>query len=115
MRLRELSRADWPQVLALNLASERHLSALDGTRLQYLLSLAHRSLVIEAGGKVVAFAIAIAPGAPYDSRNYGWFAEHLRLRGYLQIGRNQEASRQTLPAGERQSFLRERGSCRSAH
>ena len=83
MRLRELSRADWPQALALNLASEHHLSALDGTRLEYLLSLADRSLVVEAGGEVVAFAIAIAPGAPYDSRNYGWFSARLERFLYL--------------------------------
>ena len=83
MRLRELSRADWPQVLALNLASEHHLSALDGTRLQHILSLAHRSLVVEAGGEVVAFAIAMAPAAPYDSRNYRWFAAHLERFLYL--------------------------------
>jgi predicted GNAT superfamily acetyltransferase len=83
MRLRELSRADWPQALALNLAAEHHLSALDETRLQYLLSLAHRSVVVEAGDEVVAFAIAIAPGAPYDSRNYGWFVAHLERFLYL--------------------------------
>jgi predicted GNAT superfamily acetyltransferase len=83
MRLRELSRADWSQVLALNLASEHHLSALDETRLQYLLSLARRSLVAEAGDKVVAFAVAIAPRAPYDSRNYRWFAAHLERFLYL--------------------------------
>ena len=83
MRLRELSRADWPQVLALNLASEHHLSALDGTRLQYILSLARRSLVVEAGSEVVAFAIAMAPAAPYDSRNYRWFAAHLERFLYL--------------------------------
>ncbi|TMK99770.1 MAG: GNAT family N-acetyltransferase [Actinobacteria bacterium] len=83
MTLRELSRADWPRVLALNLASERHLSALDGTRLQYILSLARRSLVVEAGGEVVAFAVAMAPGAPYDSRNYRWFAARFERFLYL--------------------------------
>jgi len=83
MRLRELSRADWPQVLALNLASEHQLSALDETRLPYILSLARRSLVVDGGGEVVAFAIAIAPRAPYDSRNYRWFASHLERFLYL--------------------------------
>jgi len=83
MKARELARADWPTVLALNEASVRELSPLDETRLRYILELAHSALVVEREGEVAAFAIAIAPGAPYDSANYRWFAERYERFLYL--------------------------------
>jgi predicted GNAT superfamily acetyltransferase len=83
MSLRPLARADWPAVLALNQASVDELSDLAGERLRYVLSLAHRALVAEADGEVVAFALAMAPRAAYDSLNYRWFAQHLQSFLYL--------------------------------
>jgi hypothetical protein len=70
MKLRELTHADWPQLLALNLASVRELSELDEQRLGWILSLAHRSLAVEYEGEMVAFALAIALGTACDSQNY---------------------------------------------
>lgn len=70
MTVRELLRADHSRVLELNQASVRELSPLDEPRLDYILAVAHRSVVIEQNGEVVAFAVAVAPGADYDSRNY---------------------------------------------
>jgi predicted GNAT superfamily acetyltransferase len=70
MRLREVTPADRPDLLRLNEDSVFELSPLDDARLQYILALAHRNLLIERDGEVLAFAIAIAPGADYDSRNY---------------------------------------------
>jgi predicted GNAT superfamily acetyltransferase len=83
MKVRKLARADWPAVLALNEASVRELSPLDEVRLQYILELAHAALVVEREGELAAFAIAIAPGTPYDSANYRWFAEHYERFLYL--------------------------------
>jgi predicted GNAT superfamily acetyltransferase len=83
MKARELARADCPTVLALNEASVRELSPLDETRLQYILEFAHAALVVEREGEVAAFAIAIAPGTPYDSANYRWFAERYERFLYL--------------------------------
>ena len=83
MNLREVTRADWPQLLALNLASVAELSELDERRLEFILSLAHRSLAVESAGDVVAFALAIAPGAPYDSANYRWFGARFERFLYL--------------------------------
>jgi predicted GNAT superfamily acetyltransferase len=83
MKVRELARADWPTVLALNEASVRELSPLDEARLRYILELAQISLVAERDGEVAAFAIAIAPGTPYDSANYRWFAERYEHFLYL--------------------------------
>lgn len=83
MTVRELARADWPAVLELNEASVRELSPLDEARLGYILELAHAALVVDRAGEVAAFAIAIAPGTPYDSDNYRWFAERYERFLYL--------------------------------
>jgi predicted GNAT superfamily acetyltransferase len=81
--LRDVIRADWPALLALNLASVRELSELNEERLQAILSFAHRSLVVESAGEVVAFALVIAPGSAYDSRNYRWFGDRFERFLYL--------------------------------
>jgi uncharacterized protein len=73
MRLRALTPGDWQLVLALNRASVRELSELDERRLEWIVSLAHVCLVLESGGEVVAFTIAIGPDTDYDSVNYRWF------------------------------------------
>lgn len=83
MQLRELTPADWPRVLDLNAASVQELSELDERRLRWILSLAHRRLVVESGGEVVALALAIASGTDYDSANYRWFAARFERFLYL--------------------------------
>jgi uncharacterized protein len=83
LQLRELTRADWPRLLALNLVSVRELSALDEGRLEWILSLAHSALAIEGEGELVAFALAIAPNTAYDSENYRWFAGRFERFLYL--------------------------------
>jgi uncharacterized protein len=83
MQPREVRRADWATLLALNAASVHELSELDEERLEFILSLAHRSLVVESAGEVVAFALAIGPDSRYDSRNYRWFAARFERFLYL--------------------------------
>jgi len=83
MLVRELARADWPAVIALNEESVDQLSDLDAERLRYLLECAHRALVVEDAGAVVAFALAMAPGCDYDSINYRWFGERYERFLYL--------------------------------
>jgi uncharacterized protein len=83
MGLRDATHEDWPRLLELNTASVQELSPLDESRLAYILALAHRAIVIEHGGNVAAFAIAIAPGADYDSDNYRWFGERYERFLYL--------------------------------
>ncbi len=83
MKLRELTRADWPAALALNLASVRELSELDEQRLEWISSLAHRRLAVENEGELVAFALAIASGTTCDSQNYRWFGARFERFLYL--------------------------------
>jgi uncharacterized protein len=67
--------------------------------LRFILALAHRSLVVERAGEVVAFAIAIAPGTDYDSHNYAWFADHFERFLYLdRIAVAESARREGLGA-----------------
>jgi predicted GNAT superfamily acetyltransferase len=83
MKLREITRADWPALLELNLASVCELSELNEQRLESLLSWARRGLTVENRRAIVAFALAIAPGAPYDSENYRWFGARFERFLYL--------------------------------
>ncbi len=83
MSLREASREDWPALLALNAESVRVLSPLDEHRLRYILALTHSALVAERDGEVAGFALAIAPGAKYDSDNYAWLSERFERFLYL--------------------------------
>ncbi|HEX4465774.1 MAG TPA: GNAT family N-acetyltransferase, partial [Solirubrobacteraceae bacterium] len=84
MTLRPASQRDHGRLLELNAASVQELSPLDQARLRYILELAHGCLVVESDdGEVVGFAIAVAPGADYDSANYVWFEEHCERFLYL--------------------------------
>jgi uncharacterized protein len=83
MRLRELTAADWPQVLRLHEESVEVLSEMDEERLEFILTLPGRSLVAELDGQIAAFAIAIAEGTDYDSDNYRWFSENYERFLYL--------------------------------
>jgi predicted GNAT superfamily acetyltransferase len=85
MELREITDADRPAVLELNQDSVLELSPLDEARLHYILALAYRGVLIERDGAVLAFAIAIAPGAGYDSRNYSRLSE--RFEDFLYLDR----------------------------
>jgi predicted GNAT superfamily acetyltransferase len=84
MQLRDATQRDWLSLLELNAASVAELSPLDELRLRYILTLAHRCLVVEGDdGEAAGFAIAIAPGTDYDSANYVWFSERYERFLYL--------------------------------
>jgi uncharacterized protein len=99
MIVRELTDADHPRVLELNQASVVELSPLDEQRLRYILALAHRSLVLERDGDVLAFALAVAPGADYDSASYIQLAKQFERFLYLdRIAVDERARRHGLGA-----------------
>ena len=60
-------------ILALNAASVHFLSPLTPERLAHLHAHAAYHKVVQHDGRVLAFLLAFAPGAPYDSVNYRWF------------------------------------------
>lgn len=74
-RLRPLRPSDHAEVLALN---ERHvalLAPLDEPGLSALLAQTDRADAIDVEGELAGFVLTFAPGAPYDSANFLWFAE----------------------------------------
>lgn len=75
--IRPAVAADFPAILALNLAHEALLSPMDAARLNELDAGAayHRVALDAASGAVVAFLLAFREGAGYDSPNYRWFSE----------------------------------------
>jgi predicted GNAT superfamily acetyltransferase len=75
MQLRDATGADFPQLLALNLESERFLSPLPLARLEKLHAEAAYHRVLENDQKIGAFLLAFREGCSYDSPNYRWFAE----------------------------------------
>lgn len=79
------SPAHFPQILALNAAAVQQLSPLDAGRLASLHQQAACHTVLLEGTKVLAFLLAFAPGASYDSPNYRWFED--RYRDFLYVDR----------------------------
>ncbi|HVC02913.1 MAG TPA: GNAT family N-acetyltransferase [Steroidobacteraceae bacterium] len=71
--IREATTADFPEILRLNLESERLLSPLSLERLQWLHSAAWYCRIIGSGSSVQGFLIALREGLAYDSLNYRWF------------------------------------------
>ncbi len=63
-------------ILALNAASVAVLSPLSAERLAQLHAHAAYHKVVVDEGRVAAFLLGFAPGAPYDSVNYRWFDAH---------------------------------------
>lgn len=72
-------------ILALNAASVHFLSPLTPERLAHLHAHAAYHKVMLDDGRVVAFLLAFAPGAPYDSVNYRWF--DTRYADFLYVDR----------------------------
>jgi uncharacterized protein len=83
LTLRALVDGDRLAVTALNDAEVPRVGPLGPGGLEGLLAHADLAIVAERSGEVVGFAVAIAPGADYGSRNYRFFedrgTEHLYL------------------------------------
>ncbi|EHN12200.1 acetyltransferase GNAT family [Patulibacter medicamentivorans] len=84
LRVRPMTVADHPAVLALNEDSVAVLSPLDGPRLAWIAGLASAPLVVvDPAGAIAGFAIALPEGTAYDSDHYRWFAERYERFLYL--------------------------------
>lgn len=85
-RLRPLSDDDVEAVLALNHRNVAALAPMDESRLRQLQGWADRFDVVEHDGAFAGFVVTFAPGSPYDSENYRWFAER-HVRGFYYLDR----------------------------
>lgn len=75
MKLRPMTNADEPAVLALNSASVDQLGPLGPDRLDWLRLIAAHAAVVEVDGTVAAFVLTFAPGAAHDSVEFQWFVD----------------------------------------
>ncbi len=73
MRLRPITEADHPDVLALNERNVELLAPLDDARLAELRTAADTAHVIDVDGQFAGFVITFTAGAAYDGENFGWF------------------------------------------
>jgi len=85
IQIRDAVPADFKTVLRLNQAFVHFLSPLDLNLLAALGGEAAYFRVAEMDGDVVAFLIALTPGASYASQNYLWF--DTRFDGFAYIDR----------------------------
>ena len=72
--IRDATPSDYVAILAINLESEHLLAPLDLGQLARLHAMADRVRVVDLGGAVAAFLIALREGASYESPNYRYFA-----------------------------------------
>ena len=73
--LRPLADHDLDDVLTLNERNVEALAPMDEDRLRQLEKWSHRFDVLEHDGSFAGFVVTFAPGSPYDSENFRWFAE----------------------------------------
>lgn len=81
--IRDATRGDYGDILALNEADVAHLSELDLARLASLDALCcyHKVACIE--GRVLGFLLAMRDGAQYPNENFAWFSRHFRSFVYV--------------------------------
>ncbi len=84
--LRPLADHDVADVLALNERNVEALAPMDEDRLRLLEKWSDRFDVLEHDGALAGFVVTFAPGSPYDSENYRWFAER-HTRGFYYLDR----------------------------
>lgn len=75
MRLRPMTSADDPVVLALNAAAEGLVEPLGPVRLDWLRLIAAHAVVAEVDDQVAAFVLTFTPGSAYDGLEFQWFTE----------------------------------------
>jgi predicted GNAT superfamily acetyltransferase len=85
MLIRDITEADFPAVLALNLESEHFLSPLSRARLEALHRQSTYQKVLEEEGRIAAFILTFCADADYDSPNFLWFKE--RYPSFLYVDR----------------------------
>lgn len=73
--LRPVSDRDLEDVIALNERNVELLAPMDEDRLRLLQKWSDRFDVLDVDGAFAGFVVTFAPGSPYDSENYRWFAE----------------------------------------
>jgi len=83
--LRDVREADLDLLLQLNARCEPNVGRIDLERLRWFCDVASYFKVADGADGLLAFLIALAPSAPYQSPNFLWFKE--RYDDFLYIDR----------------------------
>jgi len=81
--IRRYDDADAEAVLALNAANVPEVGPMDADKLNRFADWAPYFMVVEIDGAIVAMLIGLGEDAPYESLNFGWFAERYPLFAYI--------------------------------
>lgn len=84
-RIRDVRGADLNAVHAINEAAVPHVNSISLQRFQGFLTEAAYFRIAMLDGRLAAYLVAFAPGAPYESVNYRWFQE--RYSDFIYIDR----------------------------
>jgi len=76
MKLSQIARRDFADVLALNEKSMPHVNRISGEELQWFADNAAFVNVAKVAGQFAGFLIGMRPGTAYASPNYRWFCNH---------------------------------------
>ncbi len=91
--IRPYEARDEAEVLALNAACLPEVGDMDAAKLSGFLSWGAFTRVVEVDGRIVAFLIGLTDGVPYQSPNYGWFAQRHDSFAYVDRVAVAEAAR----------------------
>lgn len=91
--IRAYQDEDETQVLALNEACVPEVGPMDAGKLAGFVDWAPYFGVVEVEDRIVGFLIGLTEQAPYDSPNFGWFAERHDSFAYVDRVAIDEASR----------------------
>ncbi len=81
--IRPFRKGDEQQVLALNAACVPEVGPMDGEKLARLAGWSPYLRVVDVDQRIVAFLVGLTEDAPYESPNFGWFAERHDSFAYI--------------------------------
>jgi predicted GNAT superfamily acetyltransferase len=81
--VRPAESREWPAVLSLNNAAIPHVNALTNEQFAWLAANVDYFRVVESGGKIAGFVMAIRDSTEYWSGNYAWFGKRFEKFIYL--------------------------------
>ncbi len=83
MKISQIKRSDFDNVLALNEESIPHVNRIDNNELQWFSDNAAFVQVARIDDRFAGFLIGLRPGTGYASPNYRWFCDHYEDFAYV--------------------------------
>jgi len=81
--IRPIGPDDLARVLQINQQNVPEVGSVDADELAFLVDESALPLATWCSDELAGFCLVFAPGSPYESENYRWFAEHSPSAWYL--------------------------------